>query len=188
MLRGCFLAAGIASFVARRLLRPYFTVRGGICLPAGYFRAALFRPRGLASHPRHPIAPPGGAGILTRFPSATPFGLALGAGSPWDDYHRPGNLGLTANGFFTHFVVTDCGILSSLRSSPPFGRPSAHRECSPTTRLKGESRASVHDLAPLHFRRKAARPVSYYALFKWWLLLSQHPGCLGGLTSFPTES
>jgi hypothetical protein len=46
--------------------------------------------------------------------------------------------------------------------------------------------ASVAYLAPLHFRRRVTRPVSYYALFKWWLLLSQHPGCLGNSTSFPT--
>ena len=31
------------------------------------------------------------------------------------------------------------------------------------------------------------RPVSYYALFKWWLLLSQHPGCLRTMTSLTTE-
>ena len=46
--------------------------------------------------------------------------------------------------------------------------------------------ASVACLAPLHFRRRVTRPVSYYALFKWWLLLSQHPGCLCNSTSFPT--
>src|ERR1700739_1001238 len=32
-----------------------------------------------------------------------------------------------------------------------------------------------------------ARPVSCYALFKWWLLLSQHPGCHRDPTSFRTE-
>ena len=32
-----------------------------------------------------------------------------------------------------------------------------------------------------------ARPVSYYALFKWWLLLSQHPGCLRTHTSLLTK-
>ena len=37
--------------------------------------------------------------------------------------------------------------------------------------------ASVPCLSPGHFRRSVSRPVSYYALFKWWLLLSQHPGC-----------
>ena len=42
-------------------------------------------------------------------------------------------------------------------------------------------------LIPDHYRRQIPRPVSYYALFKWWLLLSQHPGCLCNLTSFRTE-
>ena len=42
-------------------------------------------------------------------------------------------------------------------------------------------------LIPDHLRRYCARPVSYYALFKWWLLLSQHPGCPGSPTSFRTE-
>jgi hypothetical protein len=31
------------------------------------------------------------------------------------------------------------------------------------------------------------RPVSYYAFFKGWLLLSQPPGCFGRPTCFPTE-
>lgn len=42
-------------------------------------------------------------------------------------------------------------------------------------------------LSPVHCRRRTPRPVSYYALFKWWLLLSQHPGCLRSPTSFRTE-
>ena len=45
---------------------------------------------------------------------------------------------------------------------------------------------SVLYLSPGYFRRRASRPVSYYALFEWWLLLSQHPGCLGTPTSFST--
>ena len=51
---------------------------------------------------------------------------------------------------------------------------------------KFQSAASVIDLSPDHFRRIVTRPVSYYALFKWWLLLSQHPGCFGNSTSFAT--
>jgi hypothetical protein len=47
--------------------------------------------------------------------------------------------------------------------------------------------ASAVCLAPVHFRRRATRPVSCYAFFKGWLLLSQPPGCLGHFTSFPTE-
>ena len=46
--------------------------------------------------------------------------------------------------------------------------------------------ASVMCLAPLHFRRRPTRPVSCYAFFKGWLLLSQPPGCLCISTSFPT--
>src|SRR6185503_19360898 len=58
-----------------------------------------------------------------------------------------------------------------------------------------KSAASAQGLRPDHFRRGCARPVSCYALFKWWLLLSQHPGTLspdfgtlaGGLGCFPLE-
>lgn len=46
---------------------------------------------------------------------------------------------------------------------------------------------SAHCLSPDHFRREFARWVSYYALFKWWLPLSQHPHCLCEFTSFSTE-
>ena len=42
-------------------------------------------------------------------------------------------------------------------------------------------------LTPVHYRRRTARPVSCYALFKWWLLLSQHPGCLSNSTSLVTK-
>lgn len=41
-------------------------------------------------------------------------------------------------------------------------------------------------LAPIHFRREDPRPVSCYAFFKGWLLLSQPPGCFRILTSFHT--
>ena len=51
----------------------------------------------------------------------------------------------------------------------------------------GESAASAPCLAPLHFRRNVIRPVSYYAFFKRWLLLSQRPGCLYNVTTLTTE-
>jgi len=41
-------------------------------------------------------------------------------------------------------------------------------------------------LSPINFRRKTARPVSYYALFKGLLLLSKPPGCLSLFTTFIT--
>ena len=45
------------------------------------------------------------------------------------------------------------------------------------------STTSAIRLSPDHFRRRVSRPVSCYAIFKWWLPLSQHPGCHGNLTS-----
>jgi hypothetical protein len=59
-------------------------------------------------------------------------------------------------------------------------------ECSPTA-VRRQPAASVPSLAPLDFRRIAVRLVSYYALFKGWLLLSQPPSCLDNNTSFPTQ-
>jgi hypothetical protein len=47
--------------------------------------------------------------------------------------------------------------------------------------------ASVTCLAPLHYRHRDSRPVSCYAFFKGWLLLSQPPGCIRISTSFATE-
>ena len=49
------------------------------------------------------------------------------------------------------------------------------------------SRCFGIQLIPDHLRRYCSRPVSYYALFKWWLLLSQHPGCLSRMTSSRTK-
>ena len=37
--------------------------------------------------------------------------------------------------------------------------------------------------SPDYFRRRITRSVSYYALFKWWLPLSQHPDCPSNSTS-----
>ena len=50
------------------------------------------------------------------------------------------------------------------------------------------SASSVHGFSPDTFSAQAGliRPVSCYAFFKGWLLLSQPPGCLGLPTSFHT--
>ena len=51
-----------------------------------------------------------------------------------------------------------------------------------------ESAASVRGLSPVTFSAQDGliRPVSCYAFFKGWLLLSQPPGCLGLPTSLTT--
>src|SRR3990172_3181402 len=65
--------------------------------------------------------------------------------------------------------------------------PSPLPERSPTNTPLGYSRVSVTGLAPLNYPRSRVRPVSCYALFEGWLLLSQPPGCLNTTTSFPTQ-
>jgi hypothetical protein len=129
----------------------------------------------------------GGTGISTCCPSTTPFGLALGPDLPWADEPTPGTLRLSADRILTCLFVTHTGILTSMQSTSPYGLTSTRIQRSPTqAHISARAIASVVCLAPLHFRRRVTRPVSYYALFKWWLLLSQHPGCLRNSTSFPT--
>ena len=64
------------------------------------------------------------------------------------------------------------------------GLRNAPLPCAP----KDAPAASVHGLSPGTFSAQdgLSRPVSCYAFFKGWLLLSQPPGCLGLPTSFPT--
>ena len=73
---------------------------------------------------RPPIAFNNGAGILTCFPSATHFCLALGADSPYADERCVGNLGLTARGPFTPFIATHVSIRTSDTSSILYKTPS----------------------------------------------------------------
>ena len=129
--------------------------RERICLspPPTPLDRVFHHPDGLASCVT-PSLHLGGAGILTGFPSATPFGLTLGPGLPWADEPSPGNLGLSARGILTPFVATYAGILSSLPSSAPRGTPSSGKERSPTTEYLPQgiqSVASVADLSPATF-------------------------------------
>ena len=73
-----------------------------------------------------------------------------------------------------------------MRSSAPYGTPST-LHATLFYRIIADSRCFGIQLIPDHLRRYPARPVSYYALFKWWLLLSQHPGCLSRITSYRTK-
>ena len=54
--------------------------------------------------------------------------------------------------------------------------------------LRCTPKASARGLSPVTFSAQEPlfRPVSCYAFFKGWLLLSQPPGCFGIPTSFPT--
>ena len=86
----------------------------------------------------------------------------------------------------TFLFATHTGILTSMQSSRPSGRPSPQMERSPTKVPFGTVRSFGALLSPVNLWRSVIRPVSYYALFEWWLLLSQHPGCLDNATSLTT--
>ena len=135
---------------------------------------------------RPPIASYDGAGILTCFPSATHLCLALGADSPYADERCVGNLALTARGLFTPFNATHVSIRTSDTSSRLLNPPSQAYRTLLYRAYCYAPRASVYRLAPLNLPRRPTRPVSYYAFFKGWLLLSQPPGCLCLSTSFST--
>ena len=159
--------------------------------PYGFF-ATLVRsasrywlPRGISPAPPPALAPgfplpakppgtrprflllPCSTGFSTCYPSATPSGLALGPDFPGEDQLYPGNLGHPAWGIPTPISLLIPAF--SLPSPPPLlaGAASPGWQCSPTTdgHLR-PSRASAARFSPGHFRRRASRLVSYYALFQ----------------------
>ena len=67
--------------------------------------------------------------------------------------------------------------------------PFAGLRNAPLPRVRRHTRSFGGWLEPRYIfgaGRLRSRPVSYYAFFKGWLLLSQPPGCHGLPTSFPT--
>ena len=82
-------------------------------------------------------------------------------------------------------LATHASILTRARSTEVHTPTSLQARRSATPRLL-EGAASAVCLAPLHYPRRTTRPVSCYALFQGWLLLSQPPGCLCNPTSFAT--
>ena len=62
-------------------------------------------------------------------------------------------------------LATHSGILSSIASTAPYGTASLTMQCSSTNHIY-DSAASAARFSPGHFRRRASRPVSYYALFE----------------------
>ena len=144
-------------------------------------RAPRSLPAGLLSWRRKPAlrrrAPwlrvAGGAGILTGCPSPTPPARPrLRAASPHADQRRVGTLRLAADGHSHPSFATRAGIRTRVR---------LHRACRPdfsghpTLPYPGSclagcparqepATASVAGLAPLHFQRRRARPVSCYTL------------------------
>ena len=139
------------------------------------------------------MAEVGGAGISTGCPSPTPNGLGLGPPHPTPTSVASETLGFRRAGFSPALSLLVPGF--SLPPTPPVLSVGLHsRRNAPLTpdgvlafSDSAKPAASVPGLAPLNLPRRAPRPVSCYALFKGWLLLSQPPGCLRSPTSFPTK-
>ena len=165
------------------------SVHAAADLPA----AAPYRLGGLAARNLAPCVPPSlvtvgrGTGILTRCPS--PAARALGLGPPY-----PQLISMAAEPSGIRWAGFAPASRYSCRHSrsPPLHRPSqagftADGDAPLPYALARTSAASAVDLSPVTLSAPAhVRPVSYYALFQGWLLLSQPPGCLGTRTSLPT--
>src|SRR5215472_16227543 len=119
-------------------------------------------------------------------PSPTPSGLGLGPTDPGTINVAQETLDLRRAGFSPTFtLLVPAFALVRTPHGLTFMLHHAHDAPLPTC-IAARPMASVRDLSPDHFRRHSTRPVSCYALFQGWLLLSQPPGCLGEVTSFAT--
>ena len=93
---------------------------------------------------------------------------------------------------FTPFIVTHVSILTSDTSTITHVSGFIGLRNAPLpliwNAISYEPVASVYSFSPVTFSAQdgLSRPVSYYAFFKGWLLLSQPPDCLGLPTSFST--
>jgi hypothetical protein len=161
----------------------------GICLPR--LPTSLdgrYRPLGLPLCVPPSLVTSGcGTGMLTCCPSPTRCRLGLGPTHPQLINMAAEPFGIRWGGF-----------------APPSRYSYRHSHLSPLQPCS-RSTFTADDNAPLPYRASSVsaasvvalspgglsapehvRPVSYYALFQGWLLLSQPPGCLCAPTSLPT--
>ena len=152
-----------------------------------------YRLGGLAAPDLPPCVPPslitvgGGTGLFTRCPSPTPRGLGLGPPHPQLISMAAEPSGIRWEGFAPssryscrHSHSRPLQVAFPLPFSADTGR--SPTIASPAIRSVGAGLSPGGLSAPRHHR-----PVSYYALFQGWLLLSQPPGCLCTATTLPTE-
>ena len=104
-------------------------------------------------------------GISTCCPSATTLVLALGPDLPRADQLYSGNLGYSAIRILTLFSLLIPAF--SLPCSPQLLTVLLRPACNAPLPILSDPLVSVVRFSPGHFRRRASRPVSYYALFQW---------------------
>ena len=108
-------------------------------------------------------------GILTRFPSPTALALDLGPTDPGRISLAQETSGLRRTGFspVLSLLVPTFSLLHRPRLLTVPLRTTAERSPTAHGNLSHHEPAdSAICLAPLHFRRRSPRPVSYYALFE----------------------
>ena len=160
-----FLDTWLACFPTEVRSASRLRLTGRICLPCASsacpelhapVRLSTYVPTVLTIH---------SAGISTCCPSATTFVLTLGPDLPRADQLYPGILGYSAERILTSLSLLIPAF--SLQYTPRLliGTASPRIQCSSTNALL-HSQASVSCFSPGHFRRRASRPVSCYALFK----------------------
>ena len=103
-------------------------------------------------------------GISTCCPSATTLVLALGPDLPRADQLYSGNLGYSAIRILTLFSLLIPAF--SLPCSPQLLTVLLRSACNAPLPILSDPLVSVVRFSPGHFRRRASRPVSYYALFE----------------------
>ena len=129
-----------------------------------------------------------GTGILTRCPSPTALALGLGPPHPQLISMAAEPSGIRWGGF-----APPSRYSCRHSHSPPLHLGSrlgfsADGDAPLPWQIALPSAASVTGLSPGGLSApRHTRPVSYYALFQGWLLLSQPPGCLRAATTLPTE-
>ena len=130
-----------------------------------------------------------GYGISTVCPSSTPIGLDLGPTNLGRTNLPQETLGLRRGRFSLPFslLIPASSLVRRPALLTVYLHPDGQRSPTQTTNKLVERHNFGYNLSPVYCRRKRTRPVSYYALFQGWLLLSQPPGCFCTFTSLPTQ-
>ncbi len=170
---GCCKSHSGFSWHSLRALRYFLSllsrarIEGLFCLPFSFPASAgpsVPGPRFLHASPQ--LLSYSSTGISTCCPSATPSGLALGPDLPRADQLYPGILGYPAKRIPTSFSLLIPAF--SLPAPPPALTAWLRRDSNAPLPAAHERspRASAACFSPGHFRRRASRLVSYYALFQ----------------------
>ncbi len=130
-----------------------------------------------------------GTGLITRSPSPTAHALGLGPPHPQRMNRAAEPSGIRWRGFSPLSRYSYRHSHSWPLHGPFPVRFAADQDAPlPARLLRSRPHGVGARLEPRWILGAGAhRPVSYYALFQGWLLLSQPPGCLRAPTAFPTE-